>query len=42
VVDVSSSDIPEYVTIGYIYSYDSPGKDPIATIEKTEDGMDIH
>ena len=40
--DISSPDIPEYIPIGYIYSYDSPGKDPIAQLEKTEYGMVIH
>lgn len=42
VADISSPDIPEYIPIGYIYSYDSPGKDPIAQLEKTEYGMVIH
>ena len=40
-VDISSSDIPVRLPIGYIYSYDSPGKDPIAYVEKESDGMVI-
>ena len=41
-MDISSSDIGEYLSIGHIYSYDNPGKDPIAYMEKTPYGMVIY